>query len=430
MALLAALSVALSPGLHGLARVWAVSLFAGWLACVWLVQGLFLIDYYELSGALATIALAMFTIPAWRGATLSRGKAVIAGFALALLCASAYAYIPSAGLFAVSGCMVAWQDKQRAAIGWLAIGSLAGILLLSMYFIFFVDLYGYISYHIIETQLYYSYYIFPISMFFRSLLFSFRPDHMVQTFSLLCVLFSFFIFIITSLRQDRGSRSHITAIIFCFVGVMLLNARGEARFQNGPFVVSAIAIAALALGYSLSRLPVRYRMTGSIIVLMLVTGAETAGHYATFSPYGLLREPMLALPHYSIPTRSEAPIFNRVRSLVGPTERVLALPYWPNFYLESDRFPIDGIYAYFPWNADYALAPWLGRPRDLCDMLRKSPPPLIAYSDAYMVWGYDPHKYMPCLFEILDDNYIKDKKFSDLYIRRDRAINILAGHER
>ena len=115
------------------------------------------------------------------------------------------------------------------------------------------------------------------------------------------------------------------------------------------------------------------------------------------------------------------PIFRLIRRVADPDGRILALTYNPQFYLSADWLPMDGFYAYFKWDADYARSPWFGRGHDLCTALEQSPPSIIELDEAG-TWGYRPRTYIPCLSQILMDHYVKEASMSgpdgDLYIRK------------
>lgn len=113
-----------------------------------------------------------------------------------------------------------------------------------------------------------------------------------------------------------------------------------------------------------------------------------------------------------------------VRGPVTASGRILALTYNSRIYLLAGRLPIDGFYAYFKWDADYAASPWFGRPHDLCTVLETAPPPVIEL-DEKGTWGFRPRSYIPCLNRVLTASYLKVGMMSgvdgDLYVRRDRS---------
>src|SRR5262249_444155 len=64
LALAAGTCIAFSPvrGTH-IERLWAFAFFFGLIACVWLLQGLYLVNYHAIAGFLVVVALALFVVP-------------------------------------------------------------------------------------------------------------------------------------------------------------------------------------------------------------------------------------------------------------------------------------------------------------------------------------------------------------------------------
>jgi hypothetical protein len=118
--------------------------------------------------------------------------------------------------------------------------------------------------------------------------------------------------------------------------------------------------------------------------------------------------------------RSNDPWAIRTRAATNPDERVLAVPFFPDLYLQAGRLPMKAYYIYLPWDADYGSHPMFGVTHDRCADLARGPPPVIRY-DGWDVWGkYDPRSYMPCVVKFLADHYVLMPNETILYVRKDR----------
>jgi predicted methyltransferase len=419
-------AIAASPALTGpRARMWGVTCFAGLLAIVWLRQGLFMVSYYPVAGAMAAFALAAFAVGAITGAKPSAAFGFSAGLSLALLVGCAYSYGPSAVLIAAGGSWAALREGHAHPVKALLAGAAAGAALILLYLLRFGDIGGYLAFHVAESQADYARYInFSVDTFWRSLIPTARPDGVIQTLAVLCTVLAFAGLLILDARRSAGRQRHRLAIALCVAGILLLNARGTMIFQDGSFLFAAIALLSITAARVLASLPRWADIPGSLAAALLLAGFHAAAHAALYTPYGLDPASMAALPRWPLPARSDAPVFARVRALVGPQEPILALTYQPSFYLLADRRPMDGFYTYFPWDADYARSPWFGIRRDLCAALTTRPPPLIVL-DQVPIWGHRPIDYMPCLFAALRRDYVRDGALDtgigQIYVRRDRA---------
>ena len=164
-------SIATSPALgSATTRLTAVAAFAGLLSAVWLRQGLFMVSFYPIAGALAGISLSSLALPAALAAGASRLHAAAAGFALALLGAVAYSFLPVILLFSA---VVIWNSRgpeRRQPAGWFVLGEAVGAALLLAYLCRFADLHGFLSFHFAESQFIYAHYIhFSFATFIHSL---------------------------------------------------------------------------------------------------------------------------------------------------------------------------------------------------------------------------------------------------------------------
>ncbi|HVU44433.1 MAG TPA: hypothetical protein VHD86_25575 [Xanthobacteraceae bacterium] len=162
---LAAASIALSPALRSATeKCLGVSLFAGLLAAVWLVQGLYSVSFYPVAGLFAVIGIAAYLAAAWRNLSVPLPLALIAGLSFSLLAFTAYSFGPSVVLFTVSGI---WSSmRQKSATLALIVGVAAGGFGVLIWLLFYGDLVGYIVYHIIFNQTVYAPFILHSVIFF------------------------------------------------------------------------------------------------------------------------------------------------------------------------------------------------------------------------------------------------------------------------
>ena len=348
-ALMAGLTIVFSPGLRGVARLLAAALFAGWLATVWLRQGLFMLSFYPVGGALAGIAIAGFVVPTWRWNQVPPGLAFLAGVALAAMVATAYSFGPTAVLLGVSGGWCAWRQGDRQAVKWFLIGFVAGGLATLCYLLIFGDLIGYFAFHVAESQADYATYIFfSCRRFFAALVPREEPQDLVQALAVLCTVGALCLFVALDIYQRRPWRQNAGAILLGIVGVVLLNARGDVGFKNGSFVIAAVLLATLALAHLLSLLPPRTACWASLGILALIALTEWRLRPATFTPYDLDGATVAKLGRWRSSGPSDAAPFVRIRQLVRPEERILILVYQPGAYVAADRLPLSGFYTSSP----------------------------------------------------------------------------------
>ncbi len=434
LAALAGLSIGLSPALRGtLARLWATTLFFGVLASTWILQALYMNSYHPIAGTFVVIGLALFVAPAWLSRIPSTFHVFIAGVCFALVGFTAYSYAPAVVVLGISGLLPLIGPRApderpgalRRAAGALVLGGIAGSAIVLVWLAVFGDFLGFVVYHIVINQVYYSRYIdFTLSNFAQSFLPPVGPATIVHLIGLSCFYLALAAFLGLALMRRRGAVRSLFAIIIGFCGIALLNARGSTIFQDGTFLIAVIGAAAIAIPEALAQLglaatlPRAWLATG--LVATGVAGAEAAGRYAVATPTSYTRAQIVAVPPYHYGLKHDA-LYNEIRRIAGPDERVLALVYNPEFFLSVGRLPMNKYHEYLPWEADYAKNPRFGQLRDLCVDLDQSPPPIV-YFDDWKVWDkYAPEQFMPCVIRILADKYQRQVQFPDLYVRKDRA---------
>lgn len=480
---LAGAAVAASPALRGAARVWAVCLYFGLLATVWLVQGLYLFSTYPIAGAFAVIALALFVVPAGARVTIPAWAASAAGCANAFLAFTSFSDAPTGLLFSACSCLAAGCCGHAKAVRAHLAGALTTGLVLLGWLAVWGDIRGYLAFHVAFGMV-----IFPKFAafwwggFYDSLILSLHPDRLVQTAALAFNALAAVAALVLASQPGRGRIAAILSVLATGVAIVLLNLRALTTFQNGTFLFAGIgwfAISTVAAPQGVWRMsrsgsrpipariesdpcqkplaheaaeggaqPVRAGRLGADVAgesmfprigilpacmaaasCVLVVGLTDAVlRHAIYSPPPITRAQFLSQPPAPIANRLEGPLFDAIRRITRPDERILVLVYRPTIYFAAERLPIDRLYEYLPTDAMYAKSPQLGEARDLCDILAKSPPPVIVF-DNWAVWGiYRPADYMPCLFTTLAAKYTyvpepgdTAPEASKLYVRNDRT---------
>jgi hypothetical protein len=430
LAVLAGGAVLTSPALRGASRAVSAALYFGLLATVWLAQGLYLFSYYPVSGAFTVTALAWFVAPAVARSRIPAAFACVAGIASALLAFTSYSEAPSALLFSAGGCLAAWRGGQRRAVRAHLAGAFGAGALLLAWLAIWGDLLGYLTFHVMfATTIYQK--VGPLSL--RGVLTSLTPslnaNRLVQSAGVIFAVLGSLSALVLALRPGAGRFAAVFAVLATLSGLVLLNLRGLSIFQDGAFLMGAIGWFALAATAALTGLRTRapHPLLSGAACLAIVAVTDLVVRHAIYSPPPLTRAQFLSEPFYPIAARAQGPLFDAIRRLTHPDERILALVYRPETYFAAGRLPIDRLYEYLPTDAIYARAPWFGEQRDLCEILAASPPPVIVF-DNWAVWGiYKPIDYMPCLFKALAAKYTYIHEPGDegteapkLYVRSDR----------
>ncbi len=430
--IVAATAIATSTALqNAVARQWAAAIFLGGIAAPWIVESLQMLNYHALGGAMVAVALAWLIVPAWTGARLIRWQALCSGFCLAMACGAAYSLAPTALFFGASAVLSVRSrddgDKGYPALLACAAGFLSGCLVLLLWLLWFGDVVGYFVFHVIQQQVNYSRYTnYGIGVLASALEPSLAPILVTRTVSVITGLLGFVLLALTN--KANVSRDHLAkhwlAFTACLLGVLMLEFRGAAGFQQGSFLVASVALVALSLPMRLAALPSLPKflpaLAGSIVIGLLLSSAEIADRTALNSPFGYDRQTLVKQPKTSLKVDRVSPLTRRIQAVLHPGERLAVLVYNPALFLTSGFLPIRQFHEYLPWEADYARAPWFGRTRDLCATLMHNPPPVIV-DDNWKVWGmYSPESFMPCLQPLLASTYVADA-VPTLFIRKDRV---------
>jgi len=420
LAAFAAVAVAVSPPSRGRpGGLWAAALFTGGLASVWTVQGLSLVSYHTMAGCFAVVILASFTWPAVVGKTPGSAGAAAAGAGSLLCCATAYPLVPSVVLLLVAGLLALDRiARRRAAVAWVAGFASAGALVL-IWMLLHGDLVGYVVFHFLSMQTNYARYApATVSGFLASLAPSFRPHALVHGMAILATVAGAALSCVV-MPDRRWSR--LFALTVAALAVLLLDARGLIGFQDGTFVVAAIAFVALPVGVLFDRCgsPSR-RIVGAVVVGCGLIAVEAVARQAIDSPWGRTRAEVLAFGGWNLNVAPRVPEVAIMRAVLDPAERLLVLVYSPTVFLNAGLLPVRGFHEYLPWEADYARHPMLGRARDLCATLTTALPPVIWYDD-WAIGDRTPASFIPCLPGILADHYVRDVHDGLLFVRLDRV---------
>jgi hypothetical protein len=410
-------AIAISPALSTRsARLCAIGLFLGSISSVWVVQGLHLVSFYPVAGAFAAIVIALFVAPAWFGRPIPPAFATAAGFAAGLLCFTGYQYLPTVLMFATAGLGVCWSRGWNRSSAMFVIGGLLASALVLIWLTINGDFVGFLAFHIALGQTAFRPFIeLGLHQFYWSLNPSVDPQYLVQTLATVGFTLSGLLLLVLIMSPVR---SH-TLIRACacslgLIGVLLLNARGARTFKDGSFVVGVSALFAIVLPavcYEMSRLRLAIKASLPFIAATFLAAIELTARHASTTPLAVNRD----MAGILIAQRVSSPLTDRIRAILGPEDRFLALVYQPDLYWAADRLPIPGFFAYLPWDAAYARSPWFNRPHDLCVSLSETPPKLIVFDD-WKVWDrYMPRDYMPCLLDILAEHYRLNPDVPTLY---------------
>ena len=424
LALFAAICVVSAPiEPTRLFRPMALALFLALEASVWLVQGIYFVNYHAIAGFLLASSFAVFVVPLWCGTHVDRRRGFVSGVCLVLVPATAYSFAPAAALIATSVLVAsAHRDLRGPCLGFLA-GLLAGACGVLAWLLLFGDIIGYVAFHFIENQIYFAPYLnFTFKHFLLGMVPSLLAANRVHTLALLACTAAFVLLLAIDASR-KAARPMRIPIVIGLIGMVTLCARGATLFQDGTFLTASLALLSLALPCAMLRIlppPSRDRplTTISVIVIPIFIAELFAADASYATHYGIKLTQEQIARHYDLGI-SRDPIYRRIRALVRADEKILSLPYAPADYFAANRQPMNRYFYYLPWDEDYARAPWFGQDHDLCADLSKLPPSLIIV-DPWLIDGgiFGPH-VMPCFHQILAERYRQQKDFPTLYLRND-----------
>lgn len=411
-AMLAALCLFFSPIFHYFwQRYLVTALWFGFISSVWLIQGLYLDNYWTLGGCFAAIGLVTLVIPMIYDIKPSRIQAFTGGFFITLLPFIAYPFAITAFilfLVVINGICIDHRKYVSIFVTSLS-GCLTSIIMMLVWLGIYGDIGGMVAFHFITNQMNYARYIpFNLSNFFLSLIPSFSSNHIVETFALFSFCFGGIILV------AKGKYKISACLVLC--GILGLQARGSILFQNGAFLIASVTLIIVAFVKSTEVKPdisLFFSVISTFCIFFIID------QYAVTSPNILDKRQRNAYQWHAFREGYNEDT-KAIWFYVDKNERILSIPYNPDIYILANRLPIKKYHAYLPWEADYASHPWHHYERDLCKDLPKNKPPLIYY-DPSIIWGkYMPDQFLSCVLIVLKNDYTHIATDSYIYVRNDR----------
>lgn len=419
LALLAAVSISITPALSDRRhRLLASLIFLGSLASYWLMDAFYMVSFYPVAGLITVGLLALFAVPTWFNKAPHPSLCALAGGCFVLVLACAYAYGPGMVLIVGSAFWLLAAQRNYSAIRAFTGGAALTTLLLGVWFLKYSDFGSYVVFHILFNQIAYAPFInFGPKTFLASFVPSFHGEAFYPTLAHLLLAGS-----LALLFYRRPARNRI-AILIGFAGVILLNARAATGFKDGQSLIIAFALTGMAfMGFFEQRqktartLPLNPLACSALMVLAF----WGSSHLATNTPFGWTYRDSTHQPPYTLYQPLNDSISQKVRALVPPGQPILMLPYTPEFYWMADRRPPEGFYEYLPWDWVYAQHSIPGYPRDLCQSLLKSPPPLVVYTPETDPTSLTVRPFFACVKERLASLYRPVEGFPSLHVLRAR----------
>jgi hypothetical protein len=413
------------------ARLYALTLFLVPLGVFYVPTTLHMVMYQSIGGALLTIELALFSMPAVFGRTPPGWAAIAAGFAAACTVFTALSFAVSAALLAAAGVALPADaaGMRRRAIGGFLAGALAGLLVLGAWMTLFADWVGYFVYHYWFNLTVYADLIrysplAPLRVLTR---FEIGPDTLIHIFAIAVYYAAFSVLILltrprawtwASLRWCLGAAA-------LAIGVAFFNPRGNIGFHESTFVAGVLGVGALvaanllAAGSATARFA-RARTVGARAFIGVLAAALVMVHqFGRSSPHGI---PLAELSrHRGTPKPSDERVYRLVRELVPAGERILAVVFVPAIYVLADRLPVSGNFFYLPMQARYEKQPLWGYHIDLCKDVTERRPKVVFWLDRVGTgqWGFA--EYAPCVHREIVNNYVQLPWAREFFIRRDVA---------
>jgi len=427
---LCAAAIYASPALRQpRARLHALTLFLVPLGVVYAGTTLHMVMYQSMAGALLTVELALFAVPAVLGVAPPRWAAVAAGFAATWAVFSALSFAVAAALLAVTVLALPPDAAglRRRAIAGFVLGALAGVLSFGVWMTLYSDWVGYFVYHywfnltVFAESIRYS----PLSPLRALTRFALRPDTVIRVFAVVFYYAGVIALIALAWRRagaPAGLRRGL-GLAALAVGVAFFNPRGALGFHGSTFLAGVLGLGALVAANLFAADPGAGRARTIAVNLFATAMAVCLVLVYLFGQSSPHRIPLKELSRHGGAARpSEARAYQVVRELVREDERILAIVFAPAVYLLADRLPVSGNIFYLPMQAEYARRPFPGYHIDLCkDVLEKRPKVVFwrDQRDADHAWGFA--KYAPCVHREIVANYVQLPWAPEFFVRRDLA---------
>jgi hypothetical protein len=448
LSLLAVLSVVGSPALtRARFRFLAGSVLVAGFAAAQAIFALVQTMYQVYAGYLFIIAFTIFLIPLIVGAAVRPWHAVVAGLCLSLIFFCAFSFAPAIFFY----CLICWLRWFLAPTGRLEIarlmqygiaGAAVGIGLVLTWLLAYGSVPGYFVLHIYFNLTVYSVFLaagvnpfLPLYMLVPGLpYFAYRDPHIVYLADLyshwfthlflgMPTVYALLLVWIAKKAKSLGERQLgyvLLAILvdLCFVYV---SPRLSLDFACSTIVLAMCGVSALTSAILIERSNRTPRLLNALNVSILL-GVLLSFCIAQFNTKTWLYD-LSPFEYYQRRGQLETqhtPEMEFVRSVVGPQDGILVLPFDLKYYIWTERAPAFGIFYWMPWQNLYAKKPVAGFPFNLCQQLAAKPPKAIIYSDN-PIWGRPTDSFLGCVKSTLKAHYLRATNVKWLWVRADIA---------
>jgi hypothetical protein len=268
---------------------------------------------------------------------------------------------------------------------------------------------------------------FSMTDILNNLKVSLNTDDIIHSSSvaLMAMWISALFWLTQSSRSNAPKRDaviKISGICFTALAVLLTNPRGTRAFHDSPFVLTNIALFALAGGVILQRIYDRHTLAAAATAMALVLGAAAPAIWLEkctecFPIDGAIDRD---ISHYAAEIkRDESDIYRYIRSITRKEGDLLALVLNPIIYIKAERLPASGHHFYLPWQAAYSRNPIQGYRIDICDDIKRNNPAVVWLFNLRVWERYTLQNYEPCVIRAINDGYTPLAFDSPWYIRND-----------
>jgi len=441
LSFLAVLSVMASPALtHLRYRFFAGSILISGLLATQAIFALVQAMYQVYAGYFFIVVFSIFLIPLIVGSKIRPWHAMVAGFSLAMIFFSAFSFALSILLI----CLICWfrwflaTDRKEIArlLIFGLVGVVLGTLLVVIWLLFYGSLLGYFVAHIYFNMTAYKFYLGGVSPWlalkilvpgWNYILYRDYPLYN-QWFTHLMLGTPFFFAILiawlSKIRNGLGVKrlsSYILLAMLVGTCFAYMNPRGSINFSTSTIVLGMCGVIAIVCSMAIESRKNSLDIPAVIssILLMVILSAFVLAQFTTktwlyeMSPIGYYKQ------------RGQLDAENSdemkfVRSLVGPTEGILALPFELKYYVWAGRIPAFGIFYWMPWQQKYSIKPFGEFKFDICEKLLEAPPKVIYYTDL-PIWENPTDTFLHCVKSTLNTRYLRSVKYNHLWVRADIA---------
>lgn len=422
-AALSTLSIMTSPIFSILAcRIWAGALFLALISWGWFYHSLHLLLYDPIAGFLFSILLSQIALPALLQVPIHRAWAFISGIVSSVLYFTAYPFALPLSILLIYSATTLYLYKMISAtiIQAFLIGAICAALGFILWINIWGDWSGYLIYHIYLNQKFYTQFVKIESWYvFKNFTLSLAPDFIIHTTTIILFFVSIIlIFLLNHLRQ-QALLKRLTFLIL--VSITLLNFRGTSFHRDSGFMIAVFTLFSLiATFYLQNYIQNKKKFFIKAVIsffILLMPILWFIGQYAVYSPYKLQRKDFLR-SHAELKPSQQA-MFNFIRTITLPHEKILALVFRPQIYIWANRLPASGHTFYLPIEATYNKAPIANHKIDLCRDIEIQKPKVIWF-DNWKAWDkWEIKDYEPCVTELIAKHYAPTSQWPVLFIRSD-----------